>query len=754
MLEKIIGSISKSKKGKTLLFYLVLINVSGILLLTLFNYNFFYFRGIDSFEKTYSSFSKKVTEEKFSEMDNLIRQAFYITEFYFTDMPTNQSVIQPQNEEIAQNPSAVINLINDLFRITNYQNQVYGIDIYYGNTDTIVTGSRSVHYYCDEKAIYEYLPWFEKLEGIKNTYVIPVDSNSYPDKQPVLTYVKRVSSAKWDKDMLVAVHIKDDVFKSLLNNSNEDYLYIQNAVGDLLYSNRNNPEFETIVKQADGDELSQIVEIDKQRYIYTRYKSSATGFEYNYFTSMSIYTNEYLSNIRILKVQFALSVLVNIVVLTLLSLINYVLYRRYLQNVYRRSGINIREKTQSIDKMLTMIEEDMKMLNSKSKDADLMITKSMIRKAVLNDEDDSNNVIGMSFIGKLVQCYFLIFSDKKLDRTNDIESFIQSKYTDNVECYALMMGKYQTVFVISSSLLDVGNTLLQYSDSLEAVYVGSSFNVADGGFRKSYMTAYEALTYRFLYPELRLIDFVELNTEGRKKKGNHLRYFSVFERELKIGDEQGFQESFDNLKTFFINGNFTVHYCLSTVWDLTAMIYNYMLQCQLDSWTVFGYDIREYCKSVEDIDIFEKWICQVVHEIISLLNVKNDSDVVEGNMASKLQAIIDENLENDLSLTLVAGKLGIRSDVLSKTFKDIMGKNYIEYVRERKLNRAIELLDQDYNVNEISDSLGYRSPQYFIRLFKDAFGITPFQYKKKNSRLNFYEEDIDKNKKEQENEQN
>ena len=43
----------------------------------------------------------------------------------------------------------------------------------------------------------------------------------------------------------------------------------------------------------------------------------------------------------------------------------------------------------------------------------------------------------------------------------------------------------------------------------------------------------------------------------------------------------------------------------------------------------------------------------------------------------------------------------------------------------------------DKSVKDIAQKLGYNSPQYFIKIFKEVYGVTPYQYKKehfKNSR--------------------
>ena len=74
----------------------------------------------------------------------------------------------------------------------------------------------------------------------------------------------------------------------------------------------------------------------------------------------------------------------------------------------------------------------------------------------------------------------------------------------------------------------------------------------------------------------------------------------------------------------------------------------------------------------------------------------------------------------------------MRPDALSRIFKQVMGEGYTEYVKKQKLNRAIALMKDDYSIKEIAEKLGYSSSQYFIKIFKEVYGITPYQYKKNN----------------------
>jgi len=63
-----------------------------------------------------------------------------------------------------------------------------------------------------------------------------------------------------------------------------------------------------------------------------------------------------------------------------------------------------------------------------------------------------------------------------------------------------------------------------------------------------------------------------------------------------------------------------------------------------------------------------------------------------------------------------------------------MGKGYTEYIKEKKMERALKLIEEDCSMKEIAYRLGYNSPQYFIKIFKETYGVTPYQYKKQSQK--------------------
>lgn len=91
---------------------------------------------------------------------------------------------------------------------------------------------------------------------------------------------------------------------------------------------------------------------------------------------------------------------------------------------------------------------------------------------------------------------------------------------------------------------------------------------------------------------------------------------------------------------------------------------------------------------------------------------------------------IDQNLIS-VSLTSMAEHFHITPAHLSRLFKKNTDQNFSEYLLEKKLAKAILLLENSgKSINEISRELGYSTPAYFLTKFKERYGITPSAYRK------------------------
>lgn len=92
---------------------------------------------------------------------------------------------------------------------------------------------------------------------------------------------------------------------------------------------------------------------------------------------------------------------------------------------------------------------------------------------------------------------------------------------------------------------------------------------------------------------------------------------------------------------------------------------------------------------------------------------------------------INENLSSDLTVEAVAYEVSLSRPYLTALFSKEIGMPPSEYVVQKRIERATELLyTTDRPISEIASLCGYPDTSSFIRLFKKRKGITPLAFKK------------------------
>lgn len=102
---------------------------------------------------------------------------------------------------------------------------------------------------------------------------------------------------------------------------------------------------------------------------------------------------------------------------------------------------------------------------------------------------------------------------------------------------------------------------------------------------------------------------------------------------------------------------------------------------------------------------------------------------------SQIAAAVDHilrNPESELKQQTIADMTFMNVSVFSTLFKAQTNMYFGVYISSVKLTRAAYLLrNTQLSVNEISDNLYYKDTAYFKRLFKQKYGYSPAQYRKK-----------------------
>ncbi|WP_230156136.1 AraC family transcriptional regulator [Peribacillus sp. Bi96] len=92
---------------------------------------------------------------------------------------------------------------------------------------------------------------------------------------------------------------------------------------------------------------------------------------------------------------------------------------------------------------------------------------------------------------------------------------------------------------------------------------------------------------------------------------------------------------------------------------------------------------------------------------------------------------IENNFTNGLSLVELANKANVSTAHFSRVFKQMIGLNVSDYIVQKKIIMAKELLlHTDENISVIAERSGFQSMPHFHHTFKKHLGSTPGDYRK------------------------
>jgi len=107
----------------------------------------------------------------------------------------------------------------------------------------------------------------------------------------------------------------------------------------------------------------------------------------------------------------------------------------------------------------------------------------------------------------------------------------------------------------------------------------------------------------------------------------------------------------------------------------------------------------------------------------------NVSDKTKNEIVQRCMQIIDGNLETRITLEMLAKKVCVSTSYISKLFRAELGIGVSVFIRERRLERAKELIRSgEYTITQVSDMMGFCSVTYFSTEFKKKFGMNPSDY--------------------------
>ena len=152
----------------------------------------------------------------------------------------------------------------------------------------------------------------------------------------------------------------------------------------------------------------------------------------------------------------------------------------------------------------------------------------------------------------------------------------------------------------------------------------------------------------------------------------------------------------------------------------------------------YGFSLQELLTLYEALPVVSE---ERLHSLYHIVDILVKSFWVDGlitynrsMLSIKIECYIDEHLGEKISLNDICNEFFLSKNAIYKLFHDEFNTTVNDFIIKKQLMKAQELLQTkpELNVSQISLICGFHDYNYFIKLFKKQFGITPLQFRKKS----------------------
>lgn len=127
--------------------------------------------------------------------------------------------------------------------------------------------------------------------------------------------------------------------------------------------------------------------------------------------------------------------------------------------------------------------------------------------------------------------------------------------------------------------------------------------------------------------------------------------------------------------------------------------------------------------------------CNIVEACISHINYKNLIKINYLNKMQKIDQYIADHLSDDLSIAALCKHFSMTRANLYEQFGAYCSQGIAAFIREKRLTKSRELMQESsMSITEIATLVGYPDYNYFSKVFRRQYGISPRNFRK--SKLN------------------
>lgn len=643
-----------------------------------------------------------------------------------------------------------------------------GLFAYFEKSDVLV-GANGVIYKPDGRS--EMPEWYSSLKegtgGFAYVPTAPLESIYSQDRENAFFLARKVTY-RGDKMAVIFFQVNESAMRRVLlqaaDGRDNTVILITDAAGDVVYSSEEGASYPANVG---GETYFRRVEQETVRdkgFMEVRYRNKRSVLsyteipKYNWKLMRIVPRDLFYQAARTVQMWILLigicAILIGLTISNFFTRSIYTPIRRIMENILKSTGRTTKKYTDEysvINEGISSMVGKISNLEDTINENRPLIKTNMVTRLIHNtigtqrDLDEFLRLTGRTFEGsRFVAVIYQLDKDIIENLTIENSAFmvyniieeIESMSGSDVTYIGAELQKNRLVVLAGYRQIDI--ELIMKDTRYINEYLFSNFYMSTTVtvglpvenallLYRSYETALTAMKYQFLMPRSVVYSGNVIEREQSKAVMPE-EYMAKFQKTLRTGNADDVHLCIHEIVIELIQGEYSADYCNTKMVEVVSAVSGYLRELRLKSSDILEDDLTNGFGSIEDIYEFEEWIDRTVKSIFEHLKQRQDNagQVIIENAKN----YISGNLAQDLSLNTVAEKIFISPQYLSKVFKDETGVNFVDYVTQTRMEKAKELLiETNENIETIAGKVGYNTPHYFIKKFKERYGVTPRNYR-------------------------
>ncbi len=346
---------------------------------------------------------------------------------------------------------------------------------------------------------------------------------------------------------------------------------------------------------------------------------------------------------------------------------------------------------------------------------------------------------------------------KEIDKKSLDRYFVEGEYYCGIIRKNGLPSRFHNAYDLEVFSLEEEQIHIYGRDEMELLYLCPTILLSNQTFSEFINKKYnneisENIFVTCIYAEdsFNLIDFPEVAKKIYKKLYNNVTIgqnkIMTLNHESIINEEFSKKEHelFELIKIYIKNNDMshlkTLIEDLFTIWTKngdTQVVVERKLQIilqQIKDRENASIDIENLEYMLNDLFLYSVSMTEIMDNILEKLDTvypKSENSVVNNQqLYEMILSYLEDNIQDNMSLTSVCKHFGVSQTTLSKWFREFGNTSFNRYFTTLRINNAKKIIVSNPNIyiKDVSKMVGYSDQFYFSRIFRTIEGISPSEF--------------------------